>query len=448
MSGGAVLQVLRRRWLPLLLCIFAGVSGALLLTERTVRVYQADARVIVNLPAATNVTQAGQGLQLTAQLLPSYAELATSRLVATKVKDSLGLPESAEALRQRLSAEAAPQTLLIDIGAKDGDPVRARSLANATAAALADAVRELQAGRSPATAVTVEVIDTAITPTAPVEPRPLYNLVLGLLLGVGAGVALALLLDALDRTVKTAAQVEEGVGAPLLGVVPRSKGRTRLVADDASASAEAYRALRTAVRFIDPDDPPSLLMVTSPSEGDGKTTTAINLSLALARSGVRAVLVDADLRRPSVARALGLEGAVGVTDVIVGSALLEDALQTWRDELLVLPAGALPPNPSEIVGSQGMANLLTELRDIADVIVVDAPPVLPVTDAVVLSPQVDGVLVVIRSGRTQRAATVEAKRRLNGVGAAVVGAVLNAASTSTAAGYYATYRPVTAVRPR
>ena len=448
MSGAAFLQVLRRRWVALLLCVLAGVGGGLLLTERTQRVYQADARVIVNLPAATNVTQAGQGLQLTAELLPSYAELATSRLVATKVKDALGLPESAEALRGRLSAEATPQTLLIDIGAKDGDPVRARSLANATAAALADAVRELQTGRAPATAVTVEVIDTAITPSTPVEPRPRYNLVLGLLLGASAGVALALLLDALDRTVKTATQVEEGVGAPLLGVVPRSKGKDRLVADDASASAEAYRALRTAVRFVDPDDPPSLLMVTSPSEGDGKTTTAVNLALALARSGVRVVLVDADLRRPSVARALGLEGAVGVTDVIVRSALLEDVLQTWRDELLVLPAGALPPNPSEIVGSQGMANLLTELRDIADVIVVDAPPVLPVTDAVVLSPQVDGVLVVVRSGKTQRAATAEAKRRLNGVGAAVVGAVLNAASTSTAAGYYATYRPVPTARQR
>jgi non-specific protein-tyrosine kinase len=441
MSTGGFFHVLRRRLLAVILCVLAGVGGALLLTDQTVKVYQADARVIVNLPVATTITQAGQGLQLTSELLPSYAELAESRLVADKVKQALNLPESSESLRKRLSAQAAPKTLLIDIGARDRDPVRARSIADAAAKALSDAVADLQGGRPKETAVTIDVIDSAITPQTPVEPRPTYNLALGLLLGLAAGALLALALDAMDRSVKSATQAEEVTDAPLLGVVPSKKGRGRLVSEKDSASAEAYRALRPAVRFVDPDNPPAVLMVTSPSAGEGKTSTAVNLAVALASSGVSVALVDADLRRASVAKTLGLEGAVGVTSVVTRTATLDDALQRWRDNLLVLPAGPLPPNPSEILGSEAMANLLADLREWADMIVVDAAPVLPVTDAVVLSTLVDGVLIVLRSGRTQRALAAEARRRLGGVGAAVVGCVLNAAKSSTAEGYYASYRP-------
>ena len=435
--------MIRRRLVPLVLCLVAGVVGALLLTHGTAKVYESTAQVFVNVPSATSVQNGVQAVQLSSDLLPSYAEIATSRATVAKVRERLGVPDSVESLRSRISASALPQKRIIEITAKDGDPVRARSLANAATAALADTVTELESNRAPSAAVQLQVIDPAVRGHQ-VAPRPTYDLVLGIVLGLGSGLALALVLDALDRSVKTGPQAEGTTRSPVLGVVPRlDRGqRSRPLPDD-DPVAEAYRSLRTGVRFADPDQPVRVVMVTSAESGEGKTTTAVNLAIALAQSGERTVLVDADLRRPGVAAMLGIEGAVGVSSVVTRSAALHDALQTWQHGLLVLPSGALPPNPSEIVGSQAMTRLLADLDDYADTIVVDAPPVLPVTDAVVLATQVESVLLVVRAGKTQRGQAVEARRRLDGVGAHVVGSVLNGVKRSTAAGYYAAYRPIT-----
>src|SRR6476646_8585966 len=212
------LHLLRRRWVAIVLCLVAGVGGALLHTSRTADVYRADARVVVNIPAASNVTQGAQGLQLTSQLLPTYAKIATSRGVAARVKAQLQLPESAEEVRRKLSAEPEQDTLIIDVSAKDRDPVRARSIADAATVALAGAVADLERERTAGSQIKVNRLDAALTPHSPVEPRPTYDLVLGLLLGAAAGLLLALLLDALDRSVKTANQAEVASGAPVLGL--------------------------------------------------------------------------------------------------------------------------------------------------------------------------------------------------------------------------------------
>jgi capsular exopolysaccharide synthesis family protein len=446
MDAAALLQVLRRRFLPLLLCVAAGVAGAFLLTRSTPRVYESTAKVFVNVPAASTAQSGVQGVQLTSDLLPSYADVATSRFVAAKVKQRLNLPESAEAVRGKLGAKALPQKLILEISAHDGDPVRARSIADAATAALGDTVKELEQDRARGAAVELQVIDQALRGRQ-IAPRPTYNLAVGLLLGLVAGLSLALALDALDRSIKTPVQAEASTRAPVLGILPRLKGKRVVAVTGNDPAAEAYRTLRTGVRFANPDRPLRIIMVTSPSSSEGKTTTAVNLAIALAQSGERTVLVDADLRRSKVAKSLGLEGAVGLTNVITRTATLADAVQTWQDGLLVLPAGSLPPNPSEIVGSQAMVNLLVDLDDYADTIVIDAPPVLPVTDAAVLATQVEGVLIVLRAGKTQRALATEARRRLDGVNAKVVGCVLNGVKTSTSADYYAAYQPPPPKKP-
>lgn len=434
------LHVLRRRAYAVLLCLVAGVAGALALTASTPESYRAQARVVVNIPPGSNVTQGAQGLQLTSELLPTYAEIATSRRVADKVRDALSLPESAEQVRAKLSASPQPQTLLIDVGATDADPVRARSIADAAAVALSEAVAELERERTVGSAITVSLLDGALLPRTPVQPRPVYNLVLGALLGLASGVLLALAIDGLDRTVKTAAAVEAAVGAPVLAVVPRrGRGQEALVTltDPQNTLSEAYRTLRTSVLYLHPDEQMQVLVVTSAAQAEGKTTTVLNLAVALAQGGKRVVVVDADLRRASVARELGLEGAVGVSTVVTRRAELNDALQLWQDLFWVLPSGEIPPNPSELVGSQSMASLLDDLRASFDVVLVDTPPVLPVTDAVALSTQADGVIVVAFAGKTQRQAMAEARRRLDGVGAPVVGSVLNAVARPSTEGYYA-----------
>jgi non-specific protein-tyrosine kinase len=206
------------------------------------------------------------------------------------------------------------------------------------------------------------------------------------------------------------------------------------------SSAEAYRALRTSIRFAGAERPTSTILITSPSARDGKTTTAGNLSVALARSGERVIAVDADLRRPRLAALLGVEEHVGLTSVLSGAASLDEVLRTSADGVIVLPSGPLPSNPAELMGSQAMSDLIGELETRADIVVIDAPPMLPVTDAVALSTQVDAVALVVRANRTRRDSADDAVRRLRVVGATLLGTILNGAARGDASAYGDDYR--------
>jgi capsular exopolysaccharide synthesis family protein len=442
----AAWALLRRRWIPLVLCVIAGLAAAAATTAQTTRAYQATTSLIINIPDARTSQEALTGVQLSGQLLKSYAALATSRTAAARVKEELAASEPVDAFRGKLSALPAPETLLMTISATDGDPRRAELIADATAAVFIRAVADLE--RNKTAKVEPRVVDAAVAADAPVSPRPKVNLAIGLLLGLLTGAAVALLLEALDRTIKTAEQAEASFGAPVLASVPRFSAATPLatVSGLPTSAGEAYRGLRTGVQFVQPDRPLRTILVTSPSAGEGKTTTATNLAVALSEAGDRVVLVDADLRRGRVVDVMGLPGGVGVTSVIMRQVALEDALLGWREMLAVLGTGPLPPNPSEITGSDAMAQILDDLRRLADVVVIDCPPVLPVTDAVALSTQVEGVVLVARAGRTERRAAAEARQRLERVGANVVGCVLNGAA-GTPAGYYAGYQPLSRPTP-
>jgi len=194
---------------------------------------------------------------------------------------------------------------------------------------------------------------------------------------------------------------------------------------------EAFRQLRTNLQFVDIEHALRSVVLTSSVPGEGKSTNTCNLSLSLAQAGVRVILLEGDLRRPRVAEYMGLEGAVGLTSVLLGRVPLEDALQPWGDGTLqVLPSGPLPPNPSELLGSAGMEELLGRLEGLADIILIDAPPLLPVTDAAVLGAMTSGVLMLVRSNRTNVEQVKRATTTANAVGATVLGVILNAVPTS------------------
>jgi capsular exopolysaccharide synthesis family protein len=440
MDVAGTLGVLRRRWLAVLVCLLAGIAGSLALTRSTEEVYRSSTRLFVNIPTATGVQEALQGVQLSTNLLQSYARIATSRLAAERIVEELDLDEPAAAVAGRLGASVEGNTLLITITAEDTVPAEARALAGAAGDVFIDLVGELEEGRDGA--VEARVIDEASAPGKPVRPRPVVNLVVGGLLGLALGVAVALGLEALDRTVKSPTQLGAVTGTPVLGVIRRRRHADEVAKLDepGESTAEAYRALRTSIRFAGADRPSRTIVVTSPSAKDGKSTTVANLAVALARSGERVIAVDADLRRPRLAALLGVESEPGLTSVLNRQASLEDALVTSPDGVVVLPAGPLPSNPAEMTGSQAMADLLAELEARADIVVIDAPPVLPVTDAVALSTQVDAVVLVVRAGRTKRDAAGEAAGRLTAVGANLLGTVLNGAAKGDASSYGDDYR--------
>src|SRR5271169_2248617 len=303
------------------------------------------------------------------------------------------------------------------------------------------------------------IIDAARVPTYPSEPNIPRNLSFALVLGVITGVGLAFLLENMDNTVRTPEQAQAISGLASLGMIPlSSKSGTRgphgkrldLTAPSKevvetvtqvrpqSQMAESYRALRTSLLLSNLGAPPKVIMVTSARPQEGKTTTSINTAIVLAQKGVRVLLVDADLRRPSIHKTLGMGPRSGLSNVLTGSASVEQAITRTAilPNLFVLTAGTPPPNPAELLASSNMRDVLAQLREQYDHIMIDTPPSLSVTDAVVLSPRADAVVLVIRSGQTTKQALRRSRDILTQVNAKVVGVLLNAVDLSSPDYYY------------
>ena len=250
---------------------------------------------------------------------------------------------------------------------------------------------------SPSAGQTVEAttITPAVAPDAPFSPNVRRNLALGLLAGIVIGIGVAFGRHALDTKVRSEEDLKAISDRPLLSAIPMDRGTKSkpltMVTDPHGMHAESIRRLRTNLLFVDVTTRKHSFVVTSAMSGEGKTTTVVNLAMALADTGARVLLVDGDLRNPSVARSMGLEGGVGLTTILIGAATVDDVVQQWRDtSLYVLPAGQVPPNPSEILGSESMATLFDHLTKEFDYVLVDSPPVLPVIDAVVINKLVGG----------------------------------------------------------
>jgi polysaccharide biosynthesis transport protein len=302
------------------------------------------------------------------------------------------------------------------------------------------------------------IINAARVPTSPSEPNIPRNLAFALVLGVISGVGLAFLLENLDNTVRTPEQAQAISGLPSLGMIPLgsksanhgSTGkRLALTASKEvvetvtqvrpqSQMAESYRALRTSLLLSNLGAPPKVIMVTSARPQEGKTTTSINTAIVLAQKGVRVLLVDADLRRPSIHKTLGMGPRSGLSNVLTGSATVQQTITTSPilPNLFIMPAGTPPPNPAELLASSNMRDLIVELRELYDHIVIDTPPTLSVTDAVVLSPRADATILVIRSGQTTKQALRRSRDILMQVNAHVAGVLLNAVDLTSPDYYY------------
>ena len=364
--------------------------------------------------------------------------------MAQQTIDKLGLNVDAETLRANISASTKRDTVLIDVAVVDESPVRARDIANTVADEFVALVRKLETpedGTMPSSRVVVE--QRAAIPDEPFVPKTFQNIAIGLGIGLILGVGLALVRDLLDNTVKDKATLEEIAGAGLVGTVPLDKERRKnpAVAFDAnSTTAEAFRKLRTNLQFLSVDNPPRVIVVSSSIPHEGKSTTGINIALSLAESDHSVVLVDGDMRRPAVAKYLDLVGQVGFSTVLSGGVSLDEALQKTRfPGLTVLTSGAIPPNPSELLGSQSARKLLAELRSKFDYVIVDSTPLLAVTDAAILAAGADGVLLMARYGQSKRDQLAHAVSALQSVGAALLGVVFTMVPTRGSGSYSYSY---------
>lgn len=303
----------------------------------------------------------------------------------------------------------------------------------------------------------IRPVDRARVPTEPTEPNVPRNLSFALALGLSTGICLAFLLEGLDNTVRTPEQAQIISALASLGMIPlgskttengtrqrlevaSSKEAVELVTQSRPQSqmAESYRALRTSLLLTSLGAPPKVILITSALPQEGKTTTSINTAIVLAQKGTRVLLIDADLRRPSIHKTLGMGPRTGLSNVLTGSANIQQAIvrSSLLPSLFVLPAGTPPPNPAELLASTNMKDVLAELREEYDHIVVDTPPTLSVTDAVVMSTRADAVVLVIRSGQTTKQALRRARDLLMQVNARVCGVLLNAVDLRSPEYYY------------
>jgi capsular exopolysaccharide synthesis family protein len=429
-------RTLRKRWMLIVAFLLIGTGAGYAANQLAVPVYEAQTQLFVSAESSgATLADANQGGLFTQQRVISYAQIVNTPSVLGPVIATLNLHTTTDALAKEVSATAPLDTVLINVSVDDTSPFRARDIANAVSTEFADQVRILEtpaSGGDPPVKLTV--VKQADLPLLPVSPRTKVNLALGMLLGLALGVGLAVLRDSLDTSIKRAEDLQRITGAGTLGMIAfdhdAQKSPLVTAIDPTSQRSESFRTLRTNLQFVDIDHPPRTVVITSAVAGEGKSTTACNLAITLAQAGIRVALVESDLRRPKIAEYLGVEGSVGLTSVLIGRATLDDALQTWgRSGLAVLASGPIPPNPSELLGSGHMVALLRQLQQRFDVVIIDAPPLLPVTDAAVLSRICDGAVIVVRYGKTKREQLERTTKALSTVDARILGTVMNMAPT-------------------
>lgn len=440
------LRMLRRNWILIIATTLAGLligGTAAILTAPT---YTSETQLFVAIQNSGSVQELQQGNTFSQARVQSYVKTVATPIVLQPVVDTLGLDTSAEELAGQVTASTDLNTVLINISVTDHSAVQASAIAQAVATSLIKAVDTLekpQAGGG-ASPVSLSIVKPAKAPANPSAPNTRAYILVGLVVGLGAGVGISVLRSTLDNRIRGEADLRRVTDAPLLGGISFDQEATRkpllTQAAPQSPRAESFRQLRTNLQFANVSGHAKTVLVTSSLPGEGKSTTATNLAIALAHAGQNVCLVDADLRRPMVSEYLGLERNAGLTTALVGTADINDLLQPWGDDnLYVLTSGRVPPNPSELLGSDEMKTLLGRLEHAFDTVVIDAPPLLPVTDAAVLSQHVGGVVVVVGSHKLRHQDLEKSLSALEMVGANVLGVVLNRLPTKGPDAYSYSY---------
>ncbi|MFE9956936.1 polysaccharide biosynthesis tyrosine autokinase [Micromonospora sp. NPDC005299] len=437
------LRALRAQWLLVVLMTAVGGAAAGAYSWVQTPMYQADAQLFVSISerdaGAADLNQGGTFAQ---QRVRSYVDIVDSPMVTSEVIKSLNLSYTTDELAKQIEASSPLNTVLLNISVTDPSPQRARDIANAVVSQLPRFIADIETPAGTTSPIKATVTKSATLPSEPVAPRTKLNLALGLLVGLASGAGLAVLRHTLDKTIRgrrEAALVADAAVVGEIGDDPKMKVQALIADDPTGLRAEEFRRLRTNIRFLSIDGRIGSLVVTGSVPSEGKSTVAANMAIALAQSGERVVLIDGDLRKPTIATLFGLPGGVGLTSVLIGDVRIEAAMHHWRQELplYVVTSGPTPPNPSELLGTRRLADLVAGLVASGMTVIFDSPPLLPVTDAAVLARSTDGALVVTRVGSTKVDELETSIETLRNVDARILGVVANRVKRKKKDDYYA-----------
>jgi len=429
------LAILGRRWVILVGSVALVLASSVWVTLNMTPTYSATTRIFL--------TATEGGYVVTTQDLGTYVELLGSPVVQDPLRKKLDLAPGTPFNLTAVISENAP---ILEVTARSSSPTLAADVANAVGPQLA----KIGGKYSPLLAsagqdVEATAITPAVVPLTPESPSLWTNVALGLLAGLGLGIGIALLRHFLDTKVRGELDVRAVSDRPVLAQLRRIKGADRnplvVETEPHGRAAEEFRRLRTNLQFVDvTTGGKHSFVITSSVSGEGKTTTAVNLALAMADSRARVLLVDADMRHPSVADTMGLEGGVGLTTILLGRASLSEVTQQWGGTTLdVLPAGEIPPNPSELLGSAAMKELFEEFLAAYDFVIVDSPPIVPVVDPVLISRLVGGLLMVVSIDRSLKRDVATALKQLKTVDVPLSGFALNLVQGGDGYGRYGYY---------
>jgi non-specific protein-tyrosine kinase len=400
------------------------------------KVYQSDAQLFVSTPAnSLDISSLATGSSFSQQRVKSYAQIINSPLTLEPVVKELHLNLSPEQLSSQITAVAPMDTVLISLAVRDSDPLRAAQIANAVASQFGTVASNLEEENlMQGSPIKVSTVREAVPNLSPISPRKKIIYGMGLLLGLIIALCISAIRQVFDTTVKSGDDV---FGLATLAAIgfDQDASEKPLITDlrRYAARTESFRTLRTNLKYIIPSIPAKVIAISSALPNEGKTTTAINLSISFSQGGNTTVLIEGDMRRPKITKYLKLATPIdnGLTDLLSSSKKVTQLgltkVLTIHPEtgLAIIPAGKVPGNPSELLGSERFDELLSLLRKKFDYVIIDCPPLLPVADAAVISSKADGVVLIVHAGKTRKTELLGSRAAIEAVGANILGVVLN-----------------------
>jgi len=445
-------RILRRWMWMIVICPIVAALTAGIVSFSLPPVYEAQVVVLVRPAqplASTDPTVAALSAE---QVSSTYAKLMVERPMLESVIADLGLKTRPDALEQTIKVTPQPGTTILDVRVQSSNPALASDVANRLVANFIADVKRIQQQETQfpnaRSADNLVVVSPAVVPDRPVSPNKALNIAIAFGAGLLLALGVAYLLDYLDQSIKSDEELTERLGLITIGhvaFVPPGKGRRAelVVMDSQSPSAEAYKALRTSLLFSTLDQELKSVVITSPGPGEGKSRTAANLAVVLAGAGHKTLLIDADFRRPSQHKIFGRIRNVGLTNLILQDVTEDEAIVAVDQvpNLWLATSGPIPPNPSELLGSGRLRELMARLKGAFTYVILDTPPVNAVTDAALLASVANGTILVVEQGRTTFPALAHAKQLLDRVGARTIGVVMNKVRASSGSysygyGYY------------